>query len=294
MRKKKILLTGVKTWINLIADNLDSIRAKTIVNRKWNNFSNFKKFKKAFGYKIIHYFWACKNPQELRMFKKLGKKIINYYIGSDVCLEAQKDPENARLCASICDKTICDSPNLQKELASIGIESEVIQNPVPNLVYGNEPFPEENCVLGYVSSINENFYCVDEIEKIASLCPDWKFLIVHHDGTGRKPPPNLEYLGFQNHDDMTRLLNKSRIYLRFTKHDATGKLGLEAMALGRYVVRNMKWDHTVFADSPEKAAREIEKLKNIEELNLPGQNYVKKEWDHKITYGRFRRLYEEI
>ena len=159
-------------------------------------------------------------------------------------VRAKKFKKNPWWCAKLANNTFCDSPNLQTELANMRIKAMVLPNPVPHLVFDLPPFPNQNRVLVYVNQINENFYHINDVEYVVKASPEWVFNIVGRDGIGRKPMKNLQYFGKVDRHAITRLIKDSKVYLRLTDHDATGKMALEALAQGRYVIRNMQLNHS--------------------------------------------------
>jgi len=289
-KNKKILLVGLNFWIHLIANHIKDYHFTTIDYYDWWKMSMKEKMRLIDKNHIVHYMWGHYNQYEFLYILLRFKKAYIHYMGSDV-LRAKKFGTKPWWCAKLANKTFCDSPNLQTELANMGIKAKVMPNPVPNLVFASPPFPGQNRVLTYVNQINENFYHINDVEFIAQASPEWHFRVVGHDGSGRKPIANLKFFGHVDKNTITRLIAESKVYLRLTDHDATGKMALEAMAQGRYVIRNMQWAHTICIQNNEQAIQTLKKLTNKNKFNTEAYEYVKREWNDKITFGRFVKLY---
>lgn len=288
---KKILLVGLSFWISLIAERLTKFSFTTIDYYAWWQMTEAEKRTWIDRHDIVHYMWGHYNPYEFSYIRLVFKKAFIHYMGSDV-LRAKKFGKKPRWCSFWANQTFCDSPNLKIELAQMGIKAKVLPNPVPNLVFGRPPFPRENRVLAYVNQVNEGFYHIDDVEAVATACPDWEFLIVGHDGKGRTPPGNARFFGRVEKEEVSRLIAQSKVYLRMTDHDGTGKMALEAMAMGRYVIRNMERPHTILAQGPSAVVRALSGLANETNLDLAARDYVEKEWRDDITFGRFAALYK--
>ncbi|MBC8441480.1 MAG: glycosyltransferase [Deltaproteobacteria bacterium] len=291
-KTKKILLVGLTFWIHLIAERLKEFTFTTIDYYDWWNMSMKERIKLIDQHRIVHYMWGHYNIKEFFYIRLKKKKVYTHYMGSDV-LRAKKFKKNPWWCAKLANNTFCDSPNLQTELADMGIKAIVLPNPVPHLVFGLPPFPRQNRVLAYINQINENFYHINDVEYIAKASPEWIFHIVGHDGRGRKPMKNLQYFGHVDRHVITHLIKDSKVYLRLTDHDATGKMALEAMAQGRYVIRNMQWPHTIYTLNNEEVIAALKKLAVEKRLNITAHEYIKREWCDEITFGRFVKLYRE-
>ena len=289
-KNKQILLVGLNFWIHLIAGRIKEYHFTTIDYYDWWKMSMKEKMRLIDQHDIVHYMWGHYDQKEFLYILLRFKKAYIHYMGSDV-LRAKKFGIKPWWCSKLANKTFCDSPNLQTELADMGIKAKVLPNPVPNLIFDLQPFPVQNRVLAYVNQVNENFYHIDDVEFIAQASPGWEFKIVGHDGKGRKPVHNLQYLGRVDKHTITRLIKESKIYLRLTDHDATGKMALEAMAQGRYVIRNMQWSHTIFVQNNEEAVQALKKLVRENKLNMNAYEYVRREWSDEITFGRFIKLY---
>ena len=177
-------------------------------------------------------------------------RVIQYWIGTDVmrALAAARDGNTGALMREAStNEHIAGSPPLAHDLATIGIDAEVIDFPWSEALSAAAipPMPERFTVLSYVPDARPEFYGGPQILEAARALPDVQFLIVG--GTGKwtaGTPGNVRILGWQ--EDMEPWYAAASCVVRMVEYDSIGATVAEALTRGRTVVYSRPFDHTLF------------------------------------------------
>ncbi len=180
--------------------------------------------------------------------KRPSVRIFLWWTGTDV-LHALK--EKRSFLKTVKATHLCVSKNLQAELQSIGIESEILTIP-PIKHIKPKPPPSKYTVVSYIPNDKLDFYGWKKVVRIAQLCPNIQFIVYGAKTLTMKKPTNLKILGWI---DTNKLLQNSNCLLRLTKHDGFAKCIIEAKRHNRVVITNHNLPYVVQMSNPEKIAK---------------------------------------
>jgi glycosyltransferase involved in cell wall biosynthesis len=227
--------------------------------------------------------WACDivaksfgaySPGYARTFaaaKFFAKRVLVYWIGSDVLHAAGAGRVWTRRVQRLVDTNLTVTAGLRAELASQGVRAEVI--PIVSDLRGVnvEPLPARFAVLAYLPAHDHVFYGSATVSELARRLPAVDFLVV---GGWRDERllRNLIALGFVS--DMSEVYRRSSVLLRLTPHDGLPKMVLEALAWGRRVIWSQPFPHCMLAQSVNEAERAIVATHPCQLPNQEGAEYV--------------------
>ena len=205
-------------------------------------------------------------------------------------------------------KHLCVHERLREELASVGIESEVLMD-VPDdpvgtdeevlgdLVWGHG----KKRVLVYMPISRHSFYGYGEVMSVAKELPDVEFTMVGTgsqvrageklDGTGLElfGLPNVKDAGNVPPGEMEKLIRLHQIHYRPTVHDGLPYTLVEAKRLGRHVVTNYPYPHCVLAQTPEAAVQAIASPETSKP-DHEGMWFYRERYSTKVFAEEFDRL----
>jgi len=193
-------------------------------------------------------------------------RVIQYWIGTDVfraLAAARSGAARALIREAGANEHIAGSPPLARDLATIGIEAEVIDFPWSGALpaVSIPPMPERFTVLSYVPDARREFYGGPQVLTAAHALPDVEFLIVGGTGSwATNAPGNVRFLGWQH--NMEPWYAAVSCVVRMVEYDSIGATVAEALTRGRTVVYSRPFDHTLFvahgdADGLITALREL-------------------------------------
>lgn len=183
----------------------------------------------------------------MQAFSKGAKKIL-CWIGTDVWqLRNKFNWENIKMIKetylSQVDHQFSNSPELQEELAELGIETEVLYQPLTETVKPTK-LPKRKIVSAY---FNENHPLHNKwfLQDIAQSMPDVKFRF-YGSGFEKVIENNVEYCGWASIQDIVK---SCRVHLRLTGHDGFPHTPIYHLLGGRRVVCNfpLKYSETINA-----------------------------------------------
>lgn len=187
-----------------------------------------------------------------------AKRVVHYWIGSEV-QRALADaaahgvsPRQQRRIARA--RHLAGSDILARDLASIGIEAEVVEFPWLGMPAdaGPAPMPPAFSVLTYIPDARPGFYGGPQIVEAAKALPAVSFTVVG--GTGAwlsDAPPNVRFVGWQS--DMSAWYRAAACIVRLVEYDSVGGTVVEGLAYGRTVIYSHELPHTryvAFGDTP--------------------------------------------
>lgn len=231
----------------------------------------------------------------LKAALNLKKPILMEFIGSDV-LQASVDLKSGDACQRILKNSrfFSNAPWLEKELSDVGIFAPFF----PDFLAGvsTSPaiaLPPTFSVLCYGRDTKEDLYGLPHIIQCANAFPDVEFKVAGLNYTHLTCPPNLKILGWVQ--SFERELERSTVHLRLTSHDGIAHTVVQALALGRWVVRSQHMPGTLFARNAEEALPHLSRLKKLHEegtlgLNIEGQIYAKEMFDMPKVVKALERL----
>ncbi len=206
------------------------------------------------------------------LFTRLrGGKTVCHWAGTDVLRILQRPFYRWWFQAVIrhcIDCHLVVSENLAEELATLGIQTQLIPL-VSNLMPGETvPLPDTFSILAYLPAGRGDFYGGPIVYTLAAQHPEWQVYIVGRDPTPEgKALSNVVELGPDA--DMCKVYPRITVLVRPTFHDGLPRMVLEALSWGRYVVFSRPFPHCEIGrtlDEITRTLREIEKRKDPHEI----------------------------
>jgi len=164
------------------------------------------------------------------------------WMGTDVSLALDRHHSgNINLTYIKYARHFTDSPLLKAELAILGINAEILHFKWINAFSSqNHPFNSLSAYT-YFAQGKELYYGWNQVRELAEAFPEIPFKVVGSNGIGVLDfPINVEFLGWLNNEEMTRLRNETPIFLRLPMHDGFSMSVLEAMGAGCEVIWNQE------------------------------------------------------
>jgi glycosyltransferase involved in cell wall biosynthesis len=168
---------------------------------------------------------------------KMKKKIWFNWVGTDVILAVERF-KNGSIYREYIDQAVhsTDAPWLQAELNSAQIEAKIVHSKWLDIQSNLNDFPSLQ-VYSYIAAKREDFYGWKTIQQLAIANPTIPFIIAGSDGTQlHSIPPNVQFKGWLNNQEMMELRNASPIFIRLAEHDGFSLSVLEALAAGCEVI----------------------------------------------------------
>lgn len=298
----RILVIGYPIWEKVLVDRLvdsgfNAVNLKSL-NRfhpilkscKLDTFFRFFTSNWLFSEYVI--FIGSKSIPYIKLAKFFRKKIICYWVGSDVLNLKNLDKRSLNLIKH-CTKHFSIAEHIKNELLEFEIESEILaitsQQVIPKEI---PPMPEEPAVLTYWSKERRDFYGGEIVDKLASEYSNIKFYVLGSNGEGESQLPNLIYLN--RVEDIESVFEKTSILLRLTKHDGLPSMVLEMLARGRWVVFSHRFPATEYALDFDECKIILDKLLSKNELNYDGINHVKIFYNETIIDNKLKNNFRNV
>jgi len=235
-------------------------------------------------------------PQRMERWAwALGVRVVYHFIGSDVlALRRLSAADRARQLAELKrygSAFVADGPDLQAELAELGLEASILRCLPPGLLGDVSPLPERFTVLSYWASRPE-FYRAPLVLQLAAALSDVDFLVVGTDGAGLARPSNVRFLGEVS--DMEAVYRRCSVLLRLPVHDGLPKMALEAQARGRRVICSHPLPHATRADDFAAALAALTGFREHTRPDHDAAAYIRQTYDPAVEARRALRLYQEL
>lgn len=208
-----------------------------------------------------------------------GKPILWHWIGSDVLL--LQNSVFARWGQKFLQHYkmdywprfhAADSPDVQRELTHLGIQSDVIRLLPERIEAPMEPLPETFTVLSYWLEDRKKFYGGDIVMQLAQEMPQVRFLILGAAKDDQVNLPNVEFLGWQS--DLETFYSQASALIRLPEHDSLSAMVLEMLARGRYVIYNKSMTGCHYARNHAETKKALEQIQTCVTPNHNGARYV--------------------
>jgi hypothetical protein len=294
----KILITGLPYFGNKIREELTSFDPHNqyiYLNTYYSNKDRIKFLLHIWSAKTVYSInGATGGSFVLWLAIFLRKHVVFHWVGTDVMLARQAVKEGKANSKFLSQPVhVTDSPWFVADLKEIEIQAEFQPLLVLREMNYNLNFPSVFSVLCYLPAGKEDFYGVHVIHELALKFPEIRFQIAGSDGIGQPVAPNLIYHGWVK--DMEPLFFASVVTIRWPKHDGLSFFVLESMAYGRYVIYNHSIEGVCFASGSEEIIQLLSDLKERHqagklELNMPGRNFVTKEFHREKVLGSLQKL----
>lgn len=220
-------------------------------------------------------------------------KVIIWWVGSDV-LYLLGDKQSTDMYPDkevlkwVGHKNVCVSETLQKELATMDIDSEVVTL-IPNVEkYNPCSLPDEYTVGVYLPSTRLDFYGYKEAVQIMNRTPNIKYL-VYGNTKDMKLPKNAKALGWV--EDTTKVLESCNCLLRLTKHDGFPHSIIEAIMMGRYVIINHQYPDVKYLTEIDDI---VEEIKRKPKLNPNCTIHYNQMFNNEVLKRKLRRVIDDI
>ncbi len=220
-----------------------------------------------------------------------NKPIVQEFMGSDVTT-AIADVRHGRVNAKLrrLSTFICNAPWLQDELSNHGIVSTVIPDYVGGVGESALPLPAVFSVLSYVPDNKEDHYGMDMIVEAARALPQIPFRVVGLKQSRWSIPNNMICLGMVDERALEREMQSATVYLRLTRHDGLSQTVVQALGMGRWVIRSQPMEGTFFSCSSAVTIEHLTRLfaqfqaQTLSE-NSAGHAFVKRMYDRETVVG---------
>ncbi len=178
---------------------------------------------------------AADDSGSLSLARRLGKKVILQWVGTDVLKVTKK--LKIGMGRKLIDHAIhfTEAPWLQEELKNINITSNIL--PLCGMLLPQTEVLEKTfskfSVVSYIGKGREEFYGMSRIIEFAKRFQEIEINIVGIDKYDIPIPDNIRLLGWVS--DLPNELKKHTLFLRLTEHDGLPNTILEALSLGLYI-----------------------------------------------------------
>jgi len=290
---------GMARWNRVMVSLLRSVGVDAFETRHWSGQPRLRRWRGTWrevaGLNIEHVIFPGPPQRMERWARTLGVRVVYHFIGSDVlALQRLGASDRARRVAELKrygSAFVADGPDLQAELAELGLEASILRCIPPGLLGEVSPLPERFTVLSYWAARPE-FYRASVVLRLAAACPDVAFLVVGTDGSGLSAPPNVRFLGEVR--DMEAVYRRCSVLLRLPVHDGLPKMVLEAQARGRRVVCSRPLPHAEHAYDFDTAQAALARLRDHTQPDHAAATHIRQTYDPAVEARRALRLYEEL
>lgn len=225
--------------------------------------------------------------------KILGKKVIYFWIGSDVYGELKHRTQIIKS-GPQPDIHIACAQNLIDELESLGAESELVYVPV-SLPPQIAKMPDKHAVLLSIPDDRAEFYGKKISKQLICDFPDVDFHIVRSSRPDWYEAPNVVFHGVVSHAEMDSIYDKISIAFRFPEHDSTSMFLSEALMKGKYLISRFAFPHAEIVNSYEEAADALrDVLKKPLVPDAFGHELALSEFGAKKNTARFVRCVQKL
>ncbi|HUU31233.1 MAG TPA: hypothetical protein VMY69_03945 [Phycisphaerae bacterium] len=304
----KILVTGYPYWAGVAAGLLRRAGFEAAVWRtepdevpallRWNRALRwlFHFLRPSFrAARALHVAGATTSTTLLWLVRRLGKRIILHWVGSDV-LQLQRSAagngKRLRFCRKVAAAHFADSPELVAELAEMGIRAEVFRLLPETVEPRDVPMPPKPAVLAYWSPGRRTFYRGEIVDALADEFADVMFYVVGSDGAAEPQHPNMTYLG--RLESLEEVYGRVSVLLRMPEHDSLSAMVLEMLGRGRWVIYSKPFPHTEMAATLDEAREALRRCLARAGKNEAGQAYVRENFSPQAEAQRIAPIYRRL
>lgn len=230
---------------------------------------------------------------QLLRVKMLDKKIIVFWIGSDVLFA--KDLLIPRVLTKIAGKGIdvnltC-APWLAEELSLLGLKVDGSVH-LPLNCDSSLPLllPNLPRVLIYFPKGRYHFFRGEVIEEVIRSFPEIEFWIVGDGGKPLEKHKNVRNLGRVK--SMDRIYENILVLIRIPIHDGLSGMVLEALSKGRHAIYSYSFPHCRLAKTVNEVRHHLSELLSSPSLNFEGAEWVRRNYAHKEILKKFSNFFK--
>jgi hypothetical protein len=240
-------------------------------------------------------FYVNMAPQHAKIFSNASKDCVKiiHWLGSDIMgLSMLQFCVLKKLVQSLNETTtvmFCESEAKQKELAEMGLKTEVLPVLRDISKFSEKSLPKEFAVGVYMPDVNQQIYNQVLMDNIVKNMPDVKFYYFGDKGKNIPNQKNMENLGYV---DINEVIEKTTCLLRYTIHDGLPTAPMEFIMSNRFVLTNAEMPFVeklngltdtegVRKEIIEKIRALKKRVKNGEKPNPDGATYYREYLNEK-------------
>lgn len=187
----------------------------------------------------------------LGAFPKNVKRII-HFVGADIYWLRKFPYESLKLIAGVFKESgaiiLCENERAQIELASFGIDAQVVPIP-PYNDYELTPLPETYKVALYLTDKSDfDKYCQAHTLSIVRAMPDVEFT-GYGDGAKDFFAPNFKHAGTLDNAAYKQFVYEHSAVLRLVRHDTLPMAACDMFLSGRHVISNIRLKYGALIDT---------------------------------------------
>lgn len=176
-------------------------------------------------------------------FKDQKVKVILHFVGADIYWLRHRTFKDLKYLSGAlklqCDKILCENAQAHKELAEMGITSEILPIP-PYNDYEVRPLPEKFSVGIFLTNKSDfDKYCLEETLSICRAMPDVQFMAYGDAADKSIQYENVKCVGNLSRDEWKQFVYDNSCYFRLVRHDTRPMASDEFILAGRNVVTNI-------------------------------------------------------
>lgn len=205
-----------------------------------------------------------------RFARMMGKKVIFFWIGTDVWHLAKGDLAYK----DVAHAHVADGSALVNELAECGVEASSVLF-VPKIDMSLGTMPREHAIMLNIPDDRLEFYNYPLALELIKDFPDTKFVVVRSNNPSLYEAPNVDFRGSVPMEEMDAIYDDVSIIWRYPEHDSLSLVSMEALAKGKYVLSRFPFPCATTIetfDDGEAALREL--LSTKPQCNLEGHEYA--------------------
>ncbi len=251
--------------------------------------------------------------KKLKYWLSVTKPVVIHWIGTDVHTIVNDQVTSSKESIPLSLRRfffkykknflhLASAPWLCEELKEIGIISRflpitTLSKSVVNVI---DVTRERNIdFLSYVPQSRFNFYGGDIIVKIAKNIPNRKFVIIVPDAESQSSiglsgiPNNVMLLPRMSFDAVQKLMAKTKVFLRLTKHDGLSLSVLEAMNNACQVLWTYQFPF-VIQTKTSTLSDDVSSVVEKWSPNIQGRDYVRENFQAEVVYENLQKTIRDF
>lgn len=175
-------------------------------------------------------------------FRNAGAKIIVHFVGADIYWLRKFTTEQIKEWAGAmklsCDHILCENQAAQNELASYGIDAQIVPIP-PYTNLDVKPLPKDFSVALYLTDRSDfDKYLQKHTLSLVKAMPDVQFK-GYGDGAKDFKAHNFKHCGNMTTEEWAQFVYDTSAYVRLVRHDTRPMASDEFVIAGRSVITNV-------------------------------------------------------
>lgn len=279
-------------------------KVKHLNNKVEGTSSLFNRIARAFSFAVgilsvdVVYFTYIEQRTGFyaKIAKLLGKKIVYHWAGTDV-LNYLNHPEWLNQSKPNVDKHLAYAPNLQNELKTLGIDSQVFTI-VPKLKLEPADMPKNHAILLSIPDDKPGlaeFYGYETMIKVIKEFPELEFVVVRSSHPEKYPYKNVRHMGVLTWEEMEKVYDNISIVIRYPDHDGLSLLLMESTIKGKYMLYRYELPYTVYVSSFEDICIALRKLiDTTPKVNIEASQYGIKTYNQDTCLNELTQILEPL